>query len=195
VQTLRGLRPKPPDLGAATSDQPLTRTLVKPIIWTMVLDGTYDESVKGRVEVVVKHLQQLLGDSSLTVQVIQQGSIIVRFKGSEAGFKLMKALFESGKVTQLDGLELLQVFSADDFELANMPSDKLIATAARVLTARQREVLQLLAEGHTMQEVAATLHVATRTVAFHKYRIMQDFGLETNSDLLRFAIKQKVVQH
>jgi len=66
--------------------------------------------------------------------------------------------------------------------------------AVRVLTPRQREVLQLLAEGHTMKEAAAILHVATRTVAFHKYRIMQDFGLETNSDLLRFAIKQKVVQ-
>ena len=62
------------------------------------------------------------------------------------------------------------------------------------LTPRQREVLQLLAEGHTMKEAAAILNVATRTVAFHKYRIMQDFGLETNSDLLRFAIKQKLVQ-
>ena len=65
---------------------------------------------------------------------------------------------------------------------------------ARALTPRQREVLQLLAEGHTMKEAAAILNVATRTVAFHKYRIMQDFGLETNSDLLRFAIKQKLVQ-
>lgn len=65
--------------------------------------------------------------------------------------------------------------------------------AGRVLTPRQREVLQLLAEGHTMKEAAAILHVATRTVAFHKYRIMQDFGLANNSDLLRFAIKQRVV--
>jgi len=63
----------------------------------------------------------------------------------------------------------------------------------RTLTPRQREVLQLLAEGHTMKEAAAILNVATRTVAFHKYRIMQDFGLENNSELLRFAIKQKLV--
>jgi len=63
----------------------------------------------------------------------------------------------------------------------------------RSLTPRQREVLQLLAEGHTMKEAAAILHVATRTVAFHKYRIMQDFGLSNNSELLRFAIKQRVV--
>ena len=64
----------------------------------------------------------------------------------------------------------------------------------RELTPRQREVLQLLAEGHTMKQAAAILHVATRTVAFHKYRIMRDFHLENNSELLRFAIKQKVVQ-
>jgi DNA-binding NarL/FixJ family response regulator len=63
------------------------------------------------------------------------------------------------------------------------------AESARSLTARQREVLQLLAEGHTMKEAAAVLNVATRTVAFHKYRIMQEFGLENNSDLLRFAMK------
>jgi DNA-binding NarL/FixJ family response regulator len=63
----------------------------------------------------------------------------------------------------------------------------------RSLTPRQREVLQLLAEGHTMKEAAAILHVATRTVAFHKYRIMQDFGLENNSELLRFAMKQGLV--
>jgi DNA-binding CsgD family transcriptional regulator len=37
------------------------------------------------------------------------------------------------------------------------------------------------------------LHVTARTVAFHKYRIMRDFGLENNSELLRFAMKQKVV--
>ena len=61
------------------------------------------------------------------------------------------------------------------------------------LTPRQREVLQLLAEGRTMKEVAAVLNVATRTVAFHKYRIMEEFGLKTNSDLVRFAIKEHIL--
>ena len=68
------------------------------------------------------------------------------------------------------------------------------AEPGRALTPRQREVLQLLAEGHTMKEAAAILNVATRTVAFHKYRIMQDFGLENNSELLRFAMKQGLVR-
>jgi DNA-binding NarL/FixJ family response regulator len=67
------------------------------------------------------------------------------------------------------------------------------ADATRVLTPRQREVLQLLVEGHTMKEAAVILHVATRTVAFHKYRIMKEFGLESNTDLVRFAMKEKIV--
>jgi DNA-binding NarL/FixJ family response regulator len=61
------------------------------------------------------------------------------------------------------------------------------------LTARQREVLQLLGEGRTMKEAASELLVATRTIAFHKYRIMEEYGLKTNSDLVKFAIKQHVL--
>jgi DNA-binding NarL/FixJ family response regulator len=64
---------------------------------------------------------------------------------------------------------------------------------ARHLTPRQREILQLLAEGRTMKEVGAILNVATRTVAFHKYRIMEEFGLKTNSDLVKLAIKEHII--
>jgi DNA-binding NarL/FixJ family response regulator len=63
----------------------------------------------------------------------------------------------------------------------------------RALTPRQREVLKVLAEGHTMKEAANILHVTPRTVAFHKYRMMEDLGLKTNSDLLRLAIKERLV--
>jgi DNA-binding CsgD family transcriptional regulator len=63
----------------------------------------------------------------------------------------------------------------------------------RTLTARQREVLQLLAEGRTMKEIAAMLRVTPRTVAFHKYKIMEDFGLKNNAGLVQFAIKQHIV--
>ena len=61
------------------------------------------------------------------------------------------------------------------------------------LTARQREVLQLLAEGHAMKQVAAMLAITARTVAFHKYRIMEELGFKTNAELIRFAVKQHIV--
>ena len=61
------------------------------------------------------------------------------------------------------------------------------------LTSRQREVLQLLAEGRSMKEVATLMKITPRTVAFHKYRIMDELHLKTNADLVQFAIKQGLV--
>ena len=61
------------------------------------------------------------------------------------------------------------------------------------LTVRQRQVLQLLAEGHSMKEAAEILNVAVRTIAFHKYRIMEEFGLKTNSDMVRFAMREHLI--
>jgi DNA-binding NarL/FixJ family response regulator len=65
--------------------------------------------------------------------------------------------------------------------------------AAPELTPRQREVLQLLAEGHSMKEVGHILNVAPRTVAFHKYRMMEQLQLKTSAELILFAVKQGVV--
>ncbi len=61
------------------------------------------------------------------------------------------------------------------------------------LTPRQREVLQLLAEGRSMKEAAKILNVAPRTVAFHKYRMMEELNLKTNADLIRFALREHIV--
>ena len=60
------------------------------------------------------------------------------------------------------------------------------------LTTRQKEVLQLLAEGYTMKEVGRILHISPRTVAFHKYRVMEEQNLKTNADLIQFAIKKSI---
>jgi DNA-binding NarL/FixJ family response regulator len=60
------------------------------------------------------------------------------------------------------------------------------------LTERQIEVLQLLAEGRSMKEVAAVLNLTPRTVAFHKYRIMEVIGARSNAELMQFAFKNHV---
>jgi DNA-binding NarL/FixJ family response regulator len=62
------------------------------------------------------------------------------------------------------------------------------------LTVRQREILQLLAEGNTMKEAARILCVTPRTVAFHKYRIMDTLGVENNTQLLSFAMKSGLLE-
>jgi DNA-binding NarL/FixJ family response regulator len=61
------------------------------------------------------------------------------------------------------------------------------------LTCRQREVLQLLAEGKVMKEIGSALNLSTRTVAFHKYRIMEVLGATTNAELVRHAIRNHLV--
>ena len=65
--------------------------------------------------------------------------------------------------------------------------------SARSLTIRQREVIQLVAEGHSMKQVASILNIAPRTVAFHKYRIMEQFKIKTTAELIQFAVKQRIV--
>ena len=60
------------------------------------------------------------------------------------------------------------------------------------LTERQREVLQLLAEGKVMKEVGAILNMTTRTVAFHKYRIMEVLGAKSSADLVKYAVKNHI---
>ena len=66
-------------------------------------------------------------------------------------------------------------------------------TPGQSLTGRQREVLQLLAEGKSMKEVAAILDVTPRTVAFHKYRMMEQLRVKTSAELVTFAVKAGVV--
>jgi DNA-binding NarL/FixJ family response regulator len=67
------------------------------------------------------------------------------------------------------------------------------ATCPRRLTERQREVLQLIAEGYSMEQIAMILNISKRTVAFHKYRMMEDFGIGNNADLIRLALSQHLV--
>jgi DNA-binding NarL/FixJ family response regulator len=61
------------------------------------------------------------------------------------------------------------------------------------LTPRQREVVQLLAEGRSMKQVAAILNIAPRTVAFHKSRLMEQINGTTNAELIQYALKPHIV--
>jgi DNA-binding NarL/FixJ family response regulator len=67
------------------------------------------------------------------------------------------------------------------------------ANHERALTRRQREVLRLMAEGRTMKEIAEMLHLSLSTVAFHKYNIKRTFGLRSNVEMLRLAIREHLV--
>ena len=63
----------------------------------------------------------------------------------------------------------------------------------RELSPREKEVLQLLAEGKSMKEVGAVLDISPRTVEFHKYRVMDLLGVKTNAELVQYAIKHGLI--
>jgi DNA-binding NarL/FixJ family response regulator len=71
--------------------------------------------------------------------------------------------------------------------------DKQLVNEDERLTERQREVLQLLAEGKVMKEVSTILHMSTRTVAYHKYRMMEVLGAKSTAELVKYAIKHHIV--
>ena len=60
-------------------------------------------------------------------------------------------------------------------------------------TPRQREVIQMLAEGRSMKEIASALKITKRTVAAHKYSVMEQLRLKTNAELVQYAIKHHII--
>jgi DNA-binding NarL/FixJ family response regulator len=71
--------------------------------------------------------------------------------------------------------------------------DKELVNEDERLTERQREVLQLLAEGKVMKEVGDILHMTARTVAYHKYRMMEVLGARSNAELVKYAVRNHLV--
>jgi DNA-binding NarL/FixJ family response regulator len=61
------------------------------------------------------------------------------------------------------------------------------------LTEREREILQLVAEGHKMAEIGEILHISARTVERHKYSLMDKLKLRTTAELTQYAIKHGLI--
>jgi DNA-binding NarL/FixJ family response regulator len=87
---------------------------------------------------------------------------------------------------------LSQGLSQDAIDCLRWGNKKLASEEER-LTPRQREVLQLLAEGKVMKEVSYILNMSTRTVAYHKYRMMEVLGAKSSAELVKYAVRNHVV--
>ena len=102
-----------------------------------------------------------------------------------AGSELMKAIDEV-----LSGQTYLpRKFRSMDCEEIRRRAKKF----SKEMTPRRRDVLQLLAEGRSMKQVARELDLSQKTVEFHKQNIMQEFNLRSNSELVLFAVKQGLI--
>jgi DNA-binding NarL/FixJ family response regulator len=94
----------------------------------------------------------------------------------------------------LDGKTYLTPQLAGEVLEAMKQGPERAADPIASLTPRQREVLQLLAEGRSAKQIAANLSISTRTVEFHKYQLMETLSLHTNAELVHFAIKNGLVE-
>ena len=118
------------------------------------------------------------------------------FRRGASGY-LLKTCAASEMVTAvrtvLQGRSYMSAtLSWDDVSYLRRQPKKLVEEEDE-LTERQREVLQLLAEGKAMKEVGAILNMTPRTVAFHKYRIMEGLGVKSNAELVRYAVRNHMV--
>jgi DNA-binding NarL/FixJ family response regulator len=124
-------------------------------------------------------------DPDLAAEAFRVGASGYLLKNSAAS-ELFQAIQEVLKgrlyVTPLATKGMVETF--------RMPESK---SKRPVSSPRQREVLQLLAEGHTMKQIAGILKITPRTVAFHKYHMMEELGIKSSAELVQFAIKQHIV--
>jgi DNA-binding NarL/FixJ family response regulator len=131
-----------------------------------------------RVRVIVLTMEE---DADTAAEAIRRGASGYVLKSSESS-ELFAAIEAA-----LNG----RVFISP--AVARGPSEHFVAAVERgargtALTLRQREVLQLLAEGMSMKQAADRLGVTTRTIAFHKYSIMEQLGLKTSAELVQHAV-------
>lgn len=91
------------------------------------------------------------------------------------------------------------VWHGKSFTSPKLRSEDWVEQRSRVmqfskgLTPRQRDVVQLFAEGYSLKEIAARLDLSPKTIEFHKHHIMASFNLKTNSDVVLFAIKKGLI--
>lgn len=124
-------------------------------------------------------------DSDLAAEAFRSGAagyVLKRSAASELSAAIREVMQGRSYVTPLITAGLVGSLQQSDEQ-----------KPAHELTARQREVLQLLAEGRSMKEVASVLNVTPRTVAFHKYRMMEQLKVKSTAELVRYAVKQHIV--
>src|SRR5215469_16930311 len=125
-------------------------------------------------------------DPDVAAEALRTGASAYLLKSSAAS-ELLKGIHEVLRGGTYVTPKIKRLIE-ESFIRSNKPK-----TAEKKLTQRQIEVLQLLAEGKTMKEVGSVLSLTARTVAFHKYRIMEVLNFKSNAELVQFAVKNNFV--
>jgi DNA-binding NarL/FixJ family response regulator len=125
-------------------------------------------------------------DSDVASEAFRAGASAYLLKNSQPS-ELLQAVHS---VTRGISYVTPQVSEAMD---ATFLRDPRALTRPKQLSQRQREVLQMLAEGRSLGEIASILHITHRTARFHKARIMEELEITSTSGLVKYAIKQGMI--
>ena len=125
-------------------------------------------------------------DPDLAAEALRIGASGYLLKNSEDG-ELLQAVRDA-----LRGMSFITPQIAKAMEEKYLRDPRSLERP-RQLSDRQREVLQMFAEGRSAKEIAYVLQISLRTVNFHKYRIMEELGIKTNSELVQYAIKHAII--
>ena len=142
------------------------------------------KKVSSRSKVVILSMH---GDIELATEALQAGASAYVLKHSAAE-TLSHAIWEV-----LEGRVFVSPRIAGDVMAAVMESSQRKQGLTVQLTQREREVLQLVAEGRTIGGISSILKIAGRTVVFHKSNIMDKLGLRTTAELTQYAIKSGLI--
>jgi DNA-binding NarL/FixJ family response regulator len=143
-----------------------------------------------------RELKKLLPQTKILVVTVNEDSAVAdAVLGEWASGYLLKKCSGSELVKALRELLMGRTYvtAMMSRKSADNPPPRPQAHGQKSLTPRQRQVLQLLAEGRSMKETAFMLNLSTRTVAFHKYKIMASFCMHSNYELLKLAIREHLI--
>ena len=123
-------------------------------------------------------------DANLAAATLTMGRVAFVLKCC-GGRELVKAIEET-----LHGRSYLTPsLRADDWVAARARARQF----SKDLTERQREFVQLFAEGHPLKQIAVLLHLSEKTVEFHKHHVMEALNLKSNADLVLFAVRRSLI--
>lgn len=144
------------------------------------------KNIRSQTKIVILTMHS---EPQLAAEAFRAGAIGYVLK-TALGEELIAAISEASKgrtyLTPLIAKDLISVL----MEAKN--PEQPDAREARI-TPRQREVLQLIAEGRTMKEIASILDISPRTAESHKYEMMDVLGVSTTAELIQYAIRLKLV--
>jgi len=137
-------------------------------------------SADSRAKVVILTMHREVTYAARALEAGASGYVLKHSAAAELVTAIQEALKGGTYITPQIAADLVDAFRRGVHAGAEAPGE---------LTPRQREVLQLVAEGHSAKEIAVRLHISPRTAEFHRARLMKTLGLRNMAELIQYAMR------